>query len=159
MLQEKAKRASEELGDSEFTAFVNGWLDRFKKRFNIKSKNISGEAGGVREETVTSWQERLPNILSGYSPENIFNMDETGQFFRAPLNRSLAEVSKQCTGGKKIQRKNNVRIFLLMQRALKKNRFLSASQKIRVASEQSGIRLNYPAHTSVSLKPGWILTT
>ena len=35
MLQEKAKRASEELGDSEFTA-SNGWLDRFKKRFNIK---------------------------------------------------------------------------------------------------------------------------
>ena len=28
-------------------------------------------------------------------------MDETGQFFRAPLNRSLAEVSKQCSGGKK----------------------------------------------------------
>lgn len=100
MLQEKAKRASEELGDSEFTA-SNGWLDRFKKRFNIKSNVISGEAGGVREETVTSWQERLPNILSGYSPENIFNMDETGQFFRAPLNRSLIQVSKQCTGGKK----------------------------------------------------------
>lgn len=57
MLQEKAKRASEELGDSEFTA-SNGWLDRFKKRFNIKSNVISGEAGGVREETVTSWQER-----------------------------------------------------------------------------------------------------
>ena len=89
MLQEKAKQASEELGDSEFTA-SNGWLDRFKKRFNIKSKVISGEAGGVREETVTSWQERLPNILSGYSPENIFNMDETGQFFRALPNRSLA---------------------------------------------------------------------
>ena len=100
MLQEKAKPASEELGDSEFTA-SNGWLDRFKKRFNIKSNVISSEAGGVREETVTSWQERLPNILSGYSPENIFNKDETGQFFRAALNRSLAELSKQCTGGKK----------------------------------------------------------
>lgn len=111
MLQEKAKRASEELGDSGFTAFVNGWLDRFKKRFNIKSKNISGEAGGVREETVTSWQERLPNILSGYSPENIFNMDETGQFFRAPLNRSLAEVSKQCTGGKKSKERTTCAFF------------------------------------------------
>ena len=100
MLQEKVKRAGEELGDSEFTA-SNGWLDRFKKRFNIKSKVISGEAGGVREETATSWQERLPNILSGYSPENIFDMDETGQFFGALPNRSLAEASKQHTGGKK----------------------------------------------------------
>lgn len=46
-MQEKAKRASEELGDSEFTAFVNGWLDRFKKRSNIKSKNIR-----VRQEVL-----------------------------------------------------------------------------------------------------------
>ncbi|KAL9960092.1 hypothetical protein ACROYT_G033497 [Oculina patagonica] len=32
MLQEKAKRASEKLGDSTFKA-SNGWLDRFKKRY------------------------------------------------------------------------------------------------------------------------------
>ena len=81
-----------------------------------------------------------------------------GQFFRAPLNRSLAEVSKQCTGGKKSKERITC-AFLLMQRVVKKNRLLSASQKIRVASEQSGIRLNYPAQTSVSLKPGWILTS
>ncbi|XP_068674073.1 tigger transposable element-derived protein 4-like [Montipora foliosa] len=99
MLQEKAKRANEELGDATFKA-SNGWLDRFKKRYNITSKVISGEAGGVSEETVASWKERLPSILSGYSPENVLNMDETGQFYQALPNRSLAEVSKQCTGGK-----------------------------------------------------------
>ena len=59
MMQEKAKRASEELGDSEFTA-SNRWLDRFKKRFNIKNRFIIGEAGGVREETVRSWQTSYP---------------------------------------------------------------------------------------------------
>ena len=80
MLQEKAKRANEELGDATFKA-SNGWLDRFKKRYNITSKVISGEAGGVSEETVASWKERLPSILSGYSPENVLNMDETGQFY------------------------------------------------------------------------------
>ena len=78
MLQEKAKRASEELGDSEFTA-SNGWLDRFKKRFKISSKVIGGEAGGFREETARVLTEYLERLL----PENIFNMDETGQFFRA----------------------------------------------------------------------------
>ena len=128
MLQEKAKRASEELG----------WLDRFKKRFNIKGKVISGEAGGVREETVTSWQEGLPNILSSYSPENIFNMDETGQFFRALPNRSLAEASKQCTGGKKS--KERVTCAFFVNAAGNREKPIV----IGVASEQSGIRLNYP---------------
>ena len=34
-----------------------------------------------------------------------------------------------------------------MQQAVEKNRLLSASQKNCVASEQSGIRINYPAHS------------
>ena len=77
MLQEKTKRANEELGDATFKA-SNRCLDRFMKRYNIKSKVISGEAGGISEETVASWKERLPSILSGYSTENVLNMDETG---------------------------------------------------------------------------------
>ena len=77
MLQEKTKRANEELGDATFKG-SNGWLDRFKKRYNITSKVISGEAGGISEETVASWKERLTSILSGYSTENFLNMDETG---------------------------------------------------------------------------------
>ena len=100
MLEEKAKRANEELGDGTFKA-SNGSLDRFKRRYHITSKVISGEAGGVSEETVASWKERLRSILSGYSPETVLNMDETRQFYRAQPNRSLAEVSKQRTGGKK----------------------------------------------------------
>jgi len=55
----------------------------------------------VREETVDAWKERLPEILQGYAPKNICNMDETGQFFRALPNRSLAEASRNCTGGKR----------------------------------------------------------
>ena len=66
MLQEKATRIAEALDVSleEFKA-SNGWLDRFKKRNGIKAKFISGEAGDVREETVDSWKERLPEILQG----------------------------------------------------------------------------------------------
>ena len=107
MLQKKAKRASEELGGSEFTV-SNRWLDRFKKRFKSSSKVIGGEAGGFREETARALTECLERLL----PENIFNMDETGQFFRAPPNRSLAEVSKQCTGGKKSKERVTCTFFV-----------------------------------------------
>ena len=109
MLQEKAKRASEELGDSTFTA-SNGWLDRFKKRYNITSKVISGEAGGVSEETVSSWKERLPSILSGYSPENVLNMDETAIFSSTSKQISDRGI-KAVYWREKVQRKNHVCIF------------------------------------------------
>ena len=61
---------------------------------------MSGESGEVREETVKSWKKRLPQILAGYSPEDILNMDETGKFFIMryqtslfPRQQSSAEVA------------------------------------------------------------------
>lgn len=68
---------NEEFGDVIFKVF-NGWLDRFKKRYNIISKVISGEVGGVSEEIVVFWKECLLSILSGYFLENVLNMDEIG---------------------------------------------------------------------------------
>ena len=97
MLQEKTKRANEELGDATFKA-SNGCLDRFMKRYNIKSKVISGEAGGISEETVASWKERLPSILSGYSTQST-----TKQI-------SCRGVKAVHQGGK-IQRKSDLRFF------------------------------------------------
>lgn len=69
MLQEKATRIAEALDVSgeQFKA-SNGWLDHFKKRTGIKAKFISGESEDVREETVDSWKERLPEILQGWQP-------------------------------------------------------------------------------------------
>ena len=45
--------------------------------------------------------ERLPSILDGYSPEDVWNQDETGCFYRALPEKSLAEKKKKCHGGKK----------------------------------------------------------
>ncbi|CAB4015343.1 tigger transposable element-derived 6-like [Paramuricea clavata] len=79
ILQEKAMQIAKALdvAPSEFKA-LNGYLDRFKNRNNIKARFISGEVGDVNETTVDSWKEKLPEIVQGWEPENIWNMDETG---------------------------------------------------------------------------------
>ncbi len=76
-LIEKAKHIADVLGKPEFKG-SNGWLTKWKNRYNIKKVRICGESGDVRGETVQSWKERLPEILRGYSKEDIWNIDETG---------------------------------------------------------------------------------
>ena len=106
-VQEKAKIIAERLGHVNFVA-SNGWLDRWKKRYNIKGKVVSGESAGVSEETVVSWKERLPEILEGFQPKDIWNLDETGCFWRALPNKGLCQQSKACKGGKKAKERITV---------------------------------------------------
>ena len=58
ILMEKAKEISHRLGHPEgsFKA-SNGWLEAWKKRYNIKQVAVSGESGDVSGDTVSSWRE------------------------------------------------------------------------------------------------------
>ena len=109
MLQEEALHIAKCLNsDSTFKA-SNGWLESFKKRNNIKQMSISGECGDVPEETVSGWHERL---MEGYIAENICNTDETGCFYRALPEKSLADKSKACRGGKKAKERLTISFFV-----------------------------------------------
>ena len=60
---------------------------------------INGESGDVRGETVDLWKERIPELLQGYSKENISN--ETVGFWRALPDHVFGKKGSQCKGGKK----------------------------------------------------------
>ena len=96
----KAKEIAARLGKPDFEG-TSGWLSKWKKRYNIKRVTICGESGDVSGETVTSWKERRPEIVQGYEKQDIFNLDETGCFWRALPDRGFGQKGKQCKGGKK----------------------------------------------------------
>ena len=99
-LQQKACAVAAQMGTEQEFKASNGWPEKIKIRYNIKGITVSGESEEVREETVQSRKERLPVIFTGYSPQDILNMDEIGKFYRALPNKSLSEAAKQCRGGK-----------------------------------------------------------
>ena len=99
LMKEKALEIAAQIGISDFNA-SNGWLDRFRVRNNIVFRSTSGEAGYVSDVTCKDWIDRLPSIIEGYDMKDIYNMDETGLFFRALPSKSLMLKSKQCAGGK-----------------------------------------------------------
>ena len=110
-LIEKAKMIANALGKSDFKG-SQGWLEKWKKRFAIKQVKICGESGDVQGQTVDSWKERIPELIRGYSTDDIWNMDETGLFFRALPDRGFAEKSQSCKGGKKSKLRVTIALFV-----------------------------------------------
>ena len=88
------------LGKSEFIG-TNGWLSKWKKRFNVRKLTICGESGDVSGETIASWKERFPEILRGYEEKNVYNIDETGCFWKALPDHGFIQKGRQCKGGKR----------------------------------------------------------
>jgi len=66
--------------------FSNGWLEAFKNRRDIKSYCRFGESGSTNMAVI---EESLPQIrltLDQYEQRDIYNMDETGLFYRMQVS-------------------------------------------------------------------------
>lgn len=61
-----------------------GWFARFRHRFGLNSTNLFGEGGEVDRndpEIIEALQE-LGSVIDQYDPSCVYNMDETGLFYR-----------------------------------------------------------------------------
>ena len=96
-LKTKAKELAEKINIKA----LDGWLDRWKNKYNVSFKTVSGEDNSCTAEMTAPWKETtLPKILSKYKLDEIYNADEFGLFFRMQPNKSLNLRSEACTGGK-----------------------------------------------------------
>ena len=79
----------------------DGWFDRWKKRYSVSFKKISGEGNACTNEMTAPWAETtLPTMLSKYELNQIYNADEFGLFYRAQPEKSLHLKDERCVGGK-----------------------------------------------------------
>ena len=53
-------------------------------------------------------------LISGNKPEDVWNTNETGCFYRALPDKSLTEVKKGCRGGKKAKERLTFRSSLML---------------------------------------------
>ena len=85
----------------------------------MKQLRICSESGDVQGATAESWKERLPKIVQGYEKEDIWNMDETGVFWRALPDGGFGQKSSSCKGGKNVSNESQLH-FSCQHRVIKK---------------------------------------
>lgn len=84
VVQAKAREFAEEFEAKEFKA-SNGWLERFKKRYNLHFG--SHECFTMKDDKP--WKENVMSVTDGYRPEDIFTLQEVGLLFRAPPDKTF----------------------------------------------------------------------
>jgi hypothetical protein len=77
----------------------NGYIRGFKARYNIQFKDLHGEAGSVNTSTTNDWFKKIRTILKDYAIDDIYNLDETGLFYKSQKGRSFVS-------GKEVNDKN-----------------------------------------------------
>ena len=115
LLKEEAMNIKNLLKNPDLNDFKasEGWLDTWKLSYGIHEKQISGESFDASEVTVGSWMEWLRELYKWYQLKYIWNMDESGCFFKALPSKSLAQKGKNCKGGKKSKQRMTFAFLLV----------------------------------------------
>ena len=104
--------ASTAADDGEFRA-SNGWFDRFVKRYQLRFGKAHGEAASADTEVAAKYPEAFKKLVEekGYKPEQVFNMDETGLFWKKLPSRTCLMKDELNAPGFKAQKD---RVTLIM---------------------------------------------
>ena len=101
LLLAKANTLALALGDTLFKA-TNGFIDRWEVRHGIVFKKVCGEEKSVFQGDTETWLDvTLPERLDQFTPENIFNADETCLFYKLQPDKTMIFKEQKCSGGKK----------------------------------------------------------
>ena len=93
---------------------TRGWLDRWKARHGIRSIQISGEIRSSDAQAAEAFLPELQRVVETESlvPEQIFNCDETGLYWRMTPNRTLASRGDSTASQGHKQAKERVTVLL-----------------------------------------------
>ena len=91
------------------------WLERFKIRHSIVFRRMCGESAAVTAEMMSDClTHTLPSVLAEYRPENVFNADETGLFWKCLPDKTMALKGDTCSGGKRSKERITVMVCASM---------------------------------------------
>ena len=115
----KAHQTRPLLSPLEFSGFVKftasqQWCSKFMVENKYVSVALHGEAGGVDMAAAEAQMELIRAAVQEYGLEFVYNMDETGLFFRLLPNRAYVkkEEARSARGSKLMKAKDRVTLYV-----------------------------------------------
>lgn len=107
-IRDKAKSLYEHFSDGETNSKNNflaskGWFENFKKRFSLHNLKTTGEAASADHAAAEAYPAEFSKRMKdkGYQPEQVFNADETGLWWKKMPSRTfISKEEKQAPGFK-----------------------------------------------------------
>ena len=108
LIKDKAKTLYDHFSDDENkenNSFMasKGWFENFKKRFALHNIRMTGEAASADHVAADAYPAEFAKVIEekGYRPEQVFNADETGLWWKKMPSRTfIAKEEKQAPGFK-----------------------------------------------------------
>lgn len=153
LLQRKAQDLALLLGHKEEDfAASSGWLQRFRSRHEISCHVASGESACVDRESCEKWLERVQPVLAKYEERDVYNVDETGVFFKLLPERSLSLNGEKCHGGKRSKDRVTALVATNMDGSDKRKlTVIGKSQRPRCFKDMHRMPVEYRANTKAWL--------
>nr|XP_020827544.1 tigger transposable element-derived protein 1-like isoform X2 [Phascolarctos cinereus]XP_020827545.1 tigger transposable element-derived protein 1-like isoform X2 [Phascolarctos cinereus]XP_020827546.1 tigger transposable element-derived protein 1-like isoform X2 [Phascolarctos cinereus]XP_020827547.1 tigger transposable element-derived protein 1-like isoform X2 [Phascolarctos cinereus] len=112
-IQEKAKSLFQDLkreqgpsAEAETFGASRGWFTRFKARHSLPNLGTSSETVSTDTEAAAKYPEALRRVIEegGYTPQQVFNVDETGLFWKRLPDRTFISAEEKTASGFKAAR-------------------------------------------------------
>ncbi|XP_035230077.1 tigger transposable element-derived protein 1-like [Stegodyphus dumicola] len=102
-IHEKMESSSSE--NLEFKA-TTGWFAKFKRSSGIKHVVIHGKSASADKEEAERFRLKFQEFIEkeGYCPQQIFNCDETGLFWKRMSNRTYITKDEKSVPGHKLMK-------------------------------------------------------
>lgn len=100
MIEEVARQFAHQLGYHNFEP-SKGWLQRWKDKENVSFHRMHGEKGAADQTGADNWiKNTMPSLLDEHNACDIYNADESGLFYKALPNGTMARKGEKVEGGK-----------------------------------------------------------
>ena len=83
--------------------FLNGWLHKFQQRHKLRAVRIHGESGSADMGALEEGLPHLKAVVAGYTPRDVYNMDETGRSENTVQYCTHCTVQKHLKGSLSVQ--------------------------------------------------------